>query len=131
LLFSLSNFAAFGYFLVDKCSHVVIGPVVITAQWSVHDVVDAVLLLQQDVLENDQIKLDSMFKFSLIQDIVRVTVALCCGFCSACRCDGLQNRGCRIQGLKLWSVSQSAKPSWSLELFVLRCQTHGQKCLSQ
>jgi len=82
--------------------------VVITAQWSVHDVVDAVLLLQQDVLENDQIKLDSMFKFSLIQDIVRVTVALCCAFCSACRCDGLQNRGCRIQGLKLWSVSQSA-----------------------
>ncbi len=26
----------------------------------------------QDVLENEQIKLDSMFKFSLMQDIVRV-----------------------------------------------------------
>lgn len=26
----------------------------------------------EDVLENDQIKLDAMFKFSLIQDIVRV-----------------------------------------------------------
>ena len=29
--------------------------------------------LFQDVLENDQIKLDHMFKFSLIQDIVRVS----------------------------------------------------------
>ena len=27
----------------------------------------------QDVLENEQIKLDSMFKFSLMQDIVRVS----------------------------------------------------------
>jgi len=35
------------------------------------------VLLQQDVLENDQIKLDSMFKFSLIQDIVRVIVTTC------------------------------------------------------
>ena len=26
----------------------------------------------QDVLENEQIKLDTMFKFSLMQDIVRV-----------------------------------------------------------
>ena len=29
----------------------------------------------QDVLENEQIKLDSMFKFSLMQDIVRVSKA--------------------------------------------------------
>ena len=27
----------------------------------------------QDVLENEQIKLDTMFKFSLMQDIVRVS----------------------------------------------------------
>jgi len=26
----------------------------------------------QDVLENEQVKLDNMFKFSLMQDIVRV-----------------------------------------------------------
>lgn len=31
----------------------------------------------QDVLESEQIKLDSMFKFSLMQDIVRVSLFLC------------------------------------------------------
>jgi len=35
--------------------------------WSCYTVV------LQDVLENEQIKLDNMFKFSLIQDIVRVS----------------------------------------------------------
>ena len=30
----------------------------------------------QDVLENEQIKLDFMFKFSLMQDIVRVSKEL-------------------------------------------------------
>ena len=30
--------------------------------------------LTQDVLENEQIKLDSMFKFSLMQDVVRVCI---------------------------------------------------------
>jgi len=43
--------------------------------YAVGSIVSALLLRQQDVLENDQIKLDSMFKFSLIQDIVRVTFA--------------------------------------------------------
>ena len=31
----------------------------------------------QDILENEQFKLDWMFKFSLMQDIVRVSMKLC------------------------------------------------------
>ena len=41
---------------------------------SYNDVID----IFQDVLENDQIKLDHMFKFSLIQDIVRVRTVVHC-----------------------------------------------------